>query len=65
MTPTMAKKPAHEPLPTWEITHIKGTPTLIIGRVDAADYESAIDEAMKRFGLKGRVRERLAAQRIK
>jgi hypothetical protein len=65
MTPTMAKNPADEPHPTWEVSHIKGTPALVIGRVEARDAEGAIEEAMKRFAIKERVRERLAARRIK
>jgi 1,2-phenylacetyl-CoA epoxidase PaaB subunit len=60
----MAKNPADEPHPRWEVSHIKGLPALIIGRVEAPDAESAIEEAMKRFELKERVRERLAARRV-
>jgi hypothetical protein len=29
----MAKKPADKGLHTWEISHIKGTPAVTIGRV--------------------------------
>jgi hypothetical protein len=63
MAPTMAKNPADEPHPTWEVSHIKGTPALLLGA--SRHSESAIEEAMKRFSLKERVRERLAARRTK
>jgi hypothetical protein len=48
----------------WEISHIKGAPAVTIGRVDAPDAESAIEEAIKQFGMKERVRDRLAARRV-
>jgi hypothetical protein len=51
--------------PTWAISRIKGTPAVVLGHVEAPDAESAIEEAMQRFELKERVRERLAARRVK
>jgi hypothetical protein len=61
---TMAKQPPNQPMHTWAISHIKGTPAVTIGRVEAPDAESAIEEAIKRFGIKERIRDRLAARRV-
>jgi hypothetical protein len=35
-----------------------------IGHVDAPDAESAIETAIKQFGIKERIRDRLAARRV-
>jgi hypothetical protein len=60
----MAKKSQPLDMHTWAITHIKGTPAVTIGHVDAPDAESAIEDAIKQFGIKERIRDRLAARRV-
>jgi hypothetical protein len=45
----MAKEP--KKLATWAISRIKGTPAVEIGRVEAADAESAIKEAIRQFNI--------------
>jgi hypothetical protein len=47
----MAKMPLDKPVRTWAITHIKSIPAVELGRVEAADAQSAIEEAIKRFGI--------------
>jgi hypothetical protein len=62
MLAAMAKKP----LARWEITRIRGTPAAFVGFVEATDAESAIKEAIKRFGITDPVQqERLAARRVR
>ena len=51
---------------TWAISRIKGTPAVEIGWVDAPDAETAIKEAIKRYGITDREQQkRLAARRVK
>lgn len=61
----MAKKPV--PTHTWEITRIKGTPAVVLGRVeDEPDAESAIKAAIKKFEITDPAQQaRLAARRVK
>jgi len=59
----MAKEPTK--LATWAIVRIKGTPAAVIGHVKAADAASAIEEAIKRFGIsEPEQQRRLAARRV-
>jgi hypothetical protein len=51
---------------TWAISRIKGTPAVEIGWVDAPDAETAIKEAIKRYGITDpEQQKRLAARRVK
>jgi hypothetical protein len=51
---------------TWAISRLKATPTVTIGHVEAPDAESAIKEAIKKFGISDREQQsQLAARRIK
>jgi hypothetical protein len=36
---------------TWEISRIKGTPAAILGRIRAADAESAVKEWIEKFDI--------------
>jgi hypothetical protein len=50
---------------TWAISRIKGTPAVEIGWVDAPDAETAIKEAIQRYGITDREQQkRLAARRV-
>jgi hypothetical protein len=50
----------------WAISHIKSTPALPIGHIEAPDAESAIKEAIKKFGITDPDQQaRLAARRTK
>ena len=61
----MAKKPATITTHTWAISRIKGTPAVEIGWVDAPDAETAIKEAIQRYGITDREQQkRLAARRV-
>jgi hypothetical protein len=60
----MEKKPGNEPLHTWAISHIKGTPAIELGQVEAPDAKTAIEEAIRKFGIKERIRDRLAARQV-
>jgi hypothetical protein len=60
----MAKKPQPLEMHSWAISHFKGTPAVTIGQVEAPDAESAIEEAIKRFGIKEGIRDRLAARLV-
>jgi len=56
----MAKEPTK--LATWAI---KGTPAAVIDHVKAADAASAIEEAIKQFGItEPEQQRRLAARRV-
>jgi hypothetical protein len=60
----MAKKAKPESVPTWAISRIKSTPAVTLGHVEAPDAESAIREAIKRFGITDpEQQKRLAARR--
>ena len=60
----MAKKPATTTTHTWAISRIKGRPAVEIGWVDAPDAETAIKEAIQRYGITDREQQkRLAARR--
>jgi hypothetical protein len=49
----------------WAISRIKGTPAVEIGWVDAPDAETAIKEAIARYGIIDRERQkRLAVRRV-
>jgi hypothetical protein len=51
---------------TWAISHIKGTPALPIAHIEAPDAESAIKEAIKKFGITDPDQQaQLAARRTK
>jgi hypothetical protein len=51
---------------TWAISRIKGTPAVEIGWVDAPDAETAIKEAIERYGITDREQQkRLVARRVK
>jgi hypothetical protein len=51
---------------TWAISRIKGTPAAEIGWVDAPDAETAIKEAIERYGITDREQQkRLMARRVK
>jgi hypothetical protein len=59
----MAKKPAE---PVWEISRIKGTPAAILGRIKAADAESAVKEWIEKFGITDpEQQQRLVARPVK
>jgi hypothetical protein len=47
------KKPTIQPpkLYTWSIYHIKGTPAALLGRVEAADEDTAIKKAIEEFKI--------------
>jgi hypothetical protein len=50
---------------TWAISRIKGTPAVEIGWVDAPDGETAIKEAIKRYGITDPEQQKqLAARRV-
>jgi hypothetical protein len=60
----MAKKPPRTR--TWLISRIKSTPAVVLGYVDAPDAESAIKEAIERFGITDRdQQQRLMARPVK
>jgi len=60
----MAKKPATITTHTWAISRTK-TPAVEIGWVDAPDAETAIKEAIQRYGITDREQQkRLAARRV-
>jgi hypothetical protein len=63
----MAKKPKSIfTMHTWAISRIKGTPAAEIGWVDAPDAETAIKEAIERYGITDREQQkRLMARRVK
>jgi hypothetical protein len=52
----------------WQISRIRSTPAAILGRIETSDDdpESAIQEAIKQFGITDPVhQQRLAARRVK
>ena len=56
--------PKPERLYTWRIARIKGTPAADIGTVEAPDAETAIKEAIKKYGINNsEQRKRLVARR--
>ena len=61
----MGKKPTTT-MHTWAISRIEGTPAVEIGWVDAPDAETAIKEAIERYGITDREQQkRLVARRVK
>ena len=48
---------------TWKIYHIKGTPAVLLGHVEAPDEETAIKKAIEQFEIGPELRNRLLAQR--
>jgi hypothetical protein len=63
------KRPAKQPYPPasksnkWNIYHIKGTPAVLLGQVEAPDEESAIKRAIEEFKISPALQKRLLAQR--
>jgi hypothetical protein len=63
------KRPAKQPSPPaskpnkWNIYHIKGTPAVLLGQVEAPDEESAIQRAIEEFKISPTIQKRLLAQR--
>jgi hypothetical protein len=47
----------------WNIYHIKGTPAVLLGHVEAPDEESAIKSAIEEFKIIPALQTRLLAQR--
>jgi hypothetical protein len=47
----------------WNIYHIKGTPAVLLGHVEAPDEESAIKRAIEEFKIGPTIQKRLLAQR--
>jgi hypothetical protein len=47
----------------WNIYHIKGTPAILLGHVEAPDEESAIKRAIEEFKISRTIQKRLLAQR--
>jgi hypothetical protein len=47
----------------WDIYHIKGTPAVLLGHVEAPDEESAIKRAIEEFKISPALQKRLLAQR--
>jgi hypothetical protein len=47
----------------WDIYHIKGTPAVLRGHVEAPDEESAIKLAIEEFKISPALQKRLLAQR--
>jgi hypothetical protein len=61
----MAKK-AKPRTRTWLVSRIKSTPAAVVGYVDAPDAESAIKEAIEKFGITDREQQqRLIARPVK
>jgi hypothetical protein len=48
---------------TWNIYHIKGTPAVLLGHVEAPDEETAIERAIEEFKVSPELQKRLLAQR--
>jgi hypothetical protein len=63
------KRPAEQPSPPaskpnkWNIYHIKGTPAVLLGQVEAPDEETAIQPAIEEFKISPTIQKRLLAQR--
>jgi hypothetical protein len=53
-----SKRSARSELPRWRITRIRSTPAAESGTVETADPESAIEEAVRIYGIKGAVAAR-------
>jgi hypothetical protein len=47
----------------WNIYHIKGTPAVLLGQVEAPDEETAIKRAIEEFEISPTIQRRLLAQR--
>jgi hypothetical protein len=47
----------------WNIYHIKGTPAVLLGQVEAPDEDSAIRRAIGEFKISPALQKRLLAQR--
>jgi hypothetical protein len=48
---------------TWKIYHIKGTPAVLLGDVDAPDEKTASKKAIDQFEIGPALQNRLLAQR--
>jgi hypothetical protein len=48
---------------TWKIYHIKGTPAVLLGHVEAPDEEAAIKKAIDQFEIDPALQNRLLTQR--
>jgi hypothetical protein len=63
------KRPAKQAFPPasksnkWSIYHIKGTPAVLLGQVEAPDEETAIKRAIEEFKISPTIQKRLLAQR--
>ena len=60
----MPRRPAKQtPVAEWQITRVakKG---IYLGKVEAADAETAIKAAIEKFNIKPQYQDRLAARRI-
>ena len=63
------KRPAKQPSQPasrsnkWNIYHIKGTPAVLLGQVEAPDEESAVQRAIEEFKISPTIQKRLLAQR--
>jgi hypothetical protein len=53
-------QPASKPN-KWNIYHIKGTPAVLLGQVEAPDEESAIERAIEEFRISPTIQKRLLA----
>jgi len=45
----------------WRVVLLKSSPARYLGRVEAADQQSAIDEAVKTFGIRETLKFKLLA----
>ena len=51
---------------TWEVSRIKGTPAVILGRINAPDAETAVKEWIEKFGITDpEHQQRLVARLVK
>ena len=68
MTPSRTRKPgppARKPLLRWSISRVRGARAELVGVVEAANAEAAVDAAIERFNITDRdTRKRLAAYRL-
>jgi hypothetical protein len=61
--PKAKKSTPRDHLIRWRISLIKATPAKFVGFVRAPDENSAIEMAVKDYGISERLRDRLAAVR--